>query len=404
MMNLDNHNLRKEKKIKLMKSSFFNEISTKEKLINFIRESHILSMNENCFKAERKFADFQEVKYSVLFNSGSSANLALIQSLLNKDLLKKGQKVAFSALTWATNVMPLIQLGLKPIPIDIEYDTLNVSSFKLKDTLFKHPDIRVFFLTNVLGFCDDIDNIQKVCNENNIILIEDNCESLGTVYKKKKLGNFGLASTSSFFVGHHLSTIEGGIITTNDKELFSILKMVRSHGWDRNICSSHAMKFREKYDIDDFYSRYTFYDLAYNIRPTEITGFLLLEQLKNVKEIIEIRERNFWEFHNATISNPKIIKLKINNIEIVSNFAFPLIFKTNTDFKNYLQLFKDSNIEIRPIVAGNIVRQPFFRKYSNEKYSLPNCDKVHSNGFYFPNNPELTENEISRIIKILKDK
>src|SRR3989344_1898347 len=177
--------------IKLIKSTFYKENEIKKKLCKFIMESSQLSIGKECRKFEEKFAKWQERKYCVMVNSGSSANLAITQALLNLGRLKKGDYVGFSAVTWSTNVMPLIQLGLKVVPIDVELDTLNASSNKLIEKLNKYP-IKMFFLTNLLGFCDDIDEIKKVCDKKKIILIEDNCESLGTVYRGKKLGNFGM--------------------------------------------------------------------------------------------------------------------------------------------------------------------------------------------------------------------
>jgi len=187
-------------------------------------------MNKECKKFENNFSKFQKRKYSVFVASGSSANLLLIQSLLNIGELKKGDSVGVSALTWSTNIMPLIQLGLNPVLIDCEIDTVNVSLRKIRG-----ENIDALFLTNALGFCSDIDEIKKYCEKNKILLIEDNCESLGSEYKGKMFGNFGKASTFSFFVGHHLSTIEGGMVCTDDEELYNNLLIARIHGWSRNL-------------------------------------------------------------------------------------------------------------------------------------------------------------------------
>ncbi|HEY1645377.1 MAG TPA: aminotransferase class V-fold PLP-dependent enzyme, partial [Candidatus Saccharimonadales bacterium] len=266
--------------INLIKSTFHKEKQTKKELQAFIKNSEILSFGPECQKFERKFAKWQGRKYCIFLNSGSSANLAIIQSLLNLGKIKKGDYVGFSALTWSTNVMPLIQLGLKVAPVDVELDTLNVSSSQLKKTLKKHP-LKMLFITNLLGFCDDLEEIREICKEQKIILIEDNCESLGSEYKGEKLGNFGLASTFSFYVGHHMSTIEGGAVCTNSEQLASMLRIVRAHGWDRNLSEKGQIKLRDKHKVNStFYSRYTFYDLGYNLRPTEINGFIGNTQIK----------------------------------------------------------------------------------------------------------------------------
>lgn len=254
--------------IPLIKSTFYKEIDTKRRLCRFIKKADKLSIGKECRRFEEKFATYQGRKYCVFVNSGSSANLALIQALLNMGMLKKGDLVGFSALTWSTNVMPLIQLGLVPIPIDVELDTLNVSS-KLLLTAIKQHSIKLLFLTDLLGFCDDIDEIATICKTKGILLLEDACESLGSVYKSKKLGNWGIASTFSFYVGHHMSTIEGGAVVTDSEELYTGLQLVRAHGWDRNLTEQKQLMIRTAHGVNEtFYSRYTFYDLGYNFRVT----------------------------------------------------------------------------------------------------------------------------------------
>src|SRR3989338_7190084 len=258
--------------IKLMKSTFYKEEETKQKLCEFILKANKLSMGEKCREFEIAFSKYQGRRFAVLVNSGSSANLALIYSLLKLGKINPGDNVGVSALTWSTNVSPLLQLGLNPVPIDVSLNTLNVSSGNLLETL-KTKELKALFITNALGFCGDLDKIVKICEEKNIILLEDNCESLGSVAYGKKLGNFGLASTFSSFVGHHLSTIEGGMVCTDDEKLYEMLLMVRAHGWDRNLYTKSQKQLRKKEKCDDFYAKYTFYDLAYNARPTEISGF-----------------------------------------------------------------------------------------------------------------------------------
>jgi CDP-6-deoxy-D-xylo-4-hexulose-3-dehydrase len=193
--------------IQLIKSAFYHEMETRAKLCDFLSRPEQLSIGKYCREFEEKFAKWQERKYCVFVNSGSSANLILLQSLLNTGRLQKGDEVGFSSLTWATNPMPLMQLGYTPVPIDIELNTLNVSLDSFKRSI-EGKNIKALFITNVLGFCDNIDAIAEYCESQNILLIEDNCESMGTVYKGKKLGNYGLASTFSTYIGHHMSTIE----------------------------------------------------------------------------------------------------------------------------------------------------------------------------------------------------
>lgn len=389
--------------IPLIKSTFYNERETKEKLCEFIKKAPKLSIGEECAKFEKRFAKYQGRKYCIMVNSGSSANLALIQALLNLGKIKKGDMIGFSSLTWSTNVMPLIQLGLTPVPIDIELDTLNVSSKIFKNTLEKYP-IKMFFLTNLLGFCDDIDEIKKICDKEKIILIEDNCESLGTVYRGQKLGNFGLASTFSFYVGHHMSTIEGGAICTNSTELETMIQMVRAHGWDRHLTQKKQLKIRLKYNVNsEFYSRYTFYDLGYNLRTTEINGFIGNIQLNYINEINTKRRNNFLKMAPRIYAQrQKYYPIRYSHIDFLSNFAVPIICKS-TKIKNLLVEKCKGKVEIRPIVGGDMTTQPFFTKYiSHLKNSLntSNARLIHKQGLYFGNNPELSNKEMEEIINI----
>ncbi len=384
--------------IKLIKSSFYKEKTTKRKLAKFLLDANILSMSEQCKKFENIFAEKQNRKFAVFVSSGSSANLVLIQSLLNLGKLKKGDKIGFSSLTWATNVMPIIQLGLIPVALDCSLETLNVSPDELEKNI---KNLNGLFLKNVLGFCDDINKIKDICRINNTVFIEDNCESLGSRVNDVLLGNFGMASTFSFFVGHHLSTIEGGMICTDDEELYNMLVMVRAHGWDRNLSVENQKELREKYNIDNFYAKYTFYDLAYNARPTEINGFLGNMQINYWDEIISKREGNFKLFQGKIEQNDDFIPLNINHMSFISNFAMVLICKNKDLYEKYRERFERSGVEIRPIIAGNIERQPFYKKYVKEKSECKNSDFVHQNGFYFPNNPELTKKELEFICNLL---
>jgi CDP-4-dehydro-6-deoxyglucose reductase, E1 len=391
--------------IKLIKSTFYKEEETKKILSDFIMNSQQLSIGSECRKFEKSFAKYQGRKYCVLVNSGSSANLAIIQALLNLGKLHKGDAVGFSAITWSTNVMPLLQLGLTPIPIDVELDTLNVSSKKFLETL-KKVDIKMLFLTNLLGFCDDIDEIRDICKKRKILLVEDNCESLGTEYKGQKLGNYGVASTFSFYVGHHMSTIEGGAVCTDDEEIETMLQMVRAHGWDRNLTEKKQLKVRTKHNINSsFYSRYTFYDLGYNLRSTEINGLIGNIQLKYINQIVKKREENFKRFAKALYKNEKFYPLRYDHIDVVSNFAVPVICKSQK-IRDELISRCEGVIETRPIVGGDMTQQPFFQKYMPMYATLSwesNANLVNENGLYFGNNPDLTEEEIQTIIKVFNE-
>lgn len=387
--------------IKLIKSTFHNEADTKEKLIAFISSAEMMSFGPQCSEFEKSFARWQGRKYCTFVNSGSSANLAIIQALLNLGRINKGDKVGVSALTWSTNVMPLIQLGLEVIPIDVELDTLNVSSNLLKKTLLK-DNIKMLFLTNLLGFCDDIDIVREICKESGILLIEDNCESLGTVYKGNRLGNYGEASTFSFYVGHHMSTIEGGAVCTDDEDVANMLSLVRAHGWDRNLAIENQHLIRMKHNVSSsFYSRYTFYDLGYNLRPTEINGFIGNTQIPYLNEIIETRKNTFLEIADKIYSQTeRFYPIRYDHIDLISNFAFPVICRSK-EIRDELVKKCEGILELRPVVGGDMTKQPFFSKYEKGRVlKNSNAGLIHEQGLYFGNNPELTSIEKQTIIDI----
>lgn len=386
--------------IGLIKSSFYNEADTKKKIVRFVQESKKFSMGEECERFEKAFAQKQQRKFAVFVNSGSSANLILIQSLLNLGKLKRGDVIGVSALTWATNVMPLIQLGLKPYVLDCELDTLNVSPTTLSKNMSVLDGV---FLTNTLGFSDKIEVIQKICKENGKILIEDNCESLGSRVNNKLLGNFSLASTFSTFVGHHISTIEGGLICTDDTDLYEMLLMTRSHGWLRNIEEKEKEKIRKRYRIrkDAFYDKYTFYVPSYNVRPTEINGLIGNIQIKYWDEIVRKRESNWKAISHTIETNPDLHTINTEHMDLVSSFAIPVIAKSKKLFQKYKSIFEQNDIEIRPVIAGNIAKQPFLRGYVDQSIACPTAQYIHEQGFYFGNNPELTEKEIQLFQKLL---
>ena len=387
--------------IPLMKSAFLKEHETKEALAKFILQAKKLSMDQQCARFEEEFAAFQGAKEAILFNSGGSANLAMLQTLKNLGRLKEGDKIGFSALTWSTNVMPVIQLGLQPVPIDCKPTTLNVMSENLEERL-QDTDLKAVFITNALGFAGDLEAVKQLCNEKNIILIEDNCEALGTELSAGKTGNFGEMASFSFFVAHHMSTIEGGTICTNDEEFAEMLRIVRANGWDRNLDAMQQRKWRKKYNIhSEFKAKYTFYDLGYNFRPTEITGFLGRYQLQFLKDNIAVREKNYISLESVVKENPDLITLERSHITLLSSFAFPVLCKTQEIRERYLAQFSGAGVEIRPMIAGNIQNQPFYRKYISKLYELSGTDKIHKCGFYCGNYPELTETDIQTLCSCL---
>ena len=384
-----------------MKNAFLNEFETKKALAEFIIQTDKLSMDVKCSEFEVAFSKKQGRNFGILFNSGGSANLALLQALKNLGRLKDGDNIGFSALTWSTNVMPIIQLGMVPVAVDCSVETLNIMSEQFLDRL-KETEMKALFITNALGFCGDMQKIREICKAQNILLIEDNCESLGTVVQGEKAGNFGQASTFSFFVAHHMSTIEGGMVCTDDEDLAEMLKIVRANGWDRNLNAKQQFKWRKQFQIsNEFEAKYTFYDLGYNLRPTEITGFLGLYQLQFLEDNIKVREKNYLNVEKHILVNEDLHCLKRNHIDVLSTFAMPIICKDTQTRDEYLARFSGAGIEIRPMIAGNIQKQPFYSKYVKNNFRLDQTDFLHSCGFYCGNYPELNHDDLETIISCI---
>jgi CDP-4-dehydro-6-deoxyglucose reductase, E1 len=386
--------------IKLVHSTFFEEYETKRALCDYIMSANKLSMGEQCEAFEKQFSKWQQTRYSVLVNSGSSANLLIVQAMLNSGLWKKGDRIGVSAVTWSTNIMPLIQLGLRPVLIDINPSSLNITPLSLSQAHERYP-LKGLFVTNCLGLCPDLPAIAAYCSDNNIHLLEDNCESIGSVVSGVKSGNFGLGSTFSLFVGHHMSSIEGGIVCTDDEEFYYHLCIARAHGWTRNLPEKKALALLERYSIDTFYGQYFFIENGFNLRPTEITGFLANNQLKHLDNIIAKRQENYYFAKSLLSKSDSLIQPDEAGMDVISSFAIPLLCKTSETKTRLLARCDELGIETRPLIAGSIALQPFMAKHHWEQVNLENAEFIHKNCFYIGNHEGYSEREYSTLQEML---
>jgi len=378
-------------KISLVKDTIdFNDI---KKLISWLETNPRLTKGSLTTEFEKKWSEWLGVKYSVFVNSGSSANLAAIYSLLLSGKLKNN-KIVVPAVSWVTTVTPAIQLGMEPIMCECDIDNLGLDINHLK-TIIENDNPSAIILVHVLGFPNHMDEITKLCEENNILLIEDTCESMGSKYNGKLLGTLGDLSTFSFYFGHHMSTIEGGMISTNDEDLYHILLSIRSHGWDRDLPEKKQKHLRELYGIDDFRSLYTFYYPGFNLRATDLQAFIGIGQLEKLETIIQNRNKNYERYKNEIKNNFWNISPPENSF--ISNFSFPIITK---NIKSLTENLIKNNIECRPLICGSINEHPFwYERYG--KMNLPNSKLVHEFGLYIPNNHQMTNDEVSKIIRIV---
>jgi CDP-6-deoxy-D-xylo-4-hexulose-3-dehydrase len=362
-------------------------------LIEWLKTNPKLTKGNLTIEFEKKWSEYLGVKHSVFLNSGSSANLAMFYALLLSGKLRN-KKVIVPAVSWVTTVTPTIQFGMEPIMCDCDEDNLGLDINHLKDLIKEHNPSSII-LVHVLGVPNHLDEIIKLCEENDIILLEDTCESIGSKYNDSKLGTYGSMSSFSFYFGHHMSTIEGGMVSTNDEDLYNILLSIRSHGWDRDLSEEKQKELRSNHSVNDFRSLYTFYYPGFNLRATDLQAFIGLSQLKKIDMIVESREKNF-NYYNKYISNSfwKIVPPKNS---YVSNFSFPIITEKIDELVIEL---KNNKIECRPLICGSMGEQPFWvDRFGVTK--LPNASKVHKYGLYLPNNPNISEEDIMFISSIV---
>lgn len=380
-------------KITLVKDTI--DIDDVNNLIEWLKTNPRLTKGDLTIEFEKKWSEWLGTKYSVFVNSGSSANLAAIYSLILSGKLKNN-KIVVPAVSWVTTVTPAIQLGLEPIMCECDMDNLGLDINHLKE-IIKNENPSVIILVHVLGFPNHMDEIMELCKENNIMLIEDTCESIGSEYKGNKLGTLGDLSTFSFYFGHHMSTIEGGMVSTNDEELYHILLSIRSHGWDRDLPKEKQEFLRQKYNVDSFRSLYTFYYPGFNLRATDLQAFIGLNQLEKLPMIVENRYKNYLRYKNEIKNDYWNVSPPENSH--VSNFSFPIITK---NIKSLTKELMDNDIECRPLICGSINEHPFwYERYG--KQELPNSKMVHEYGIYIPNNHQMTDDEISKVIKIVNN-
>ena len=362
-------------------------------LIDWLKTEPQLTKGPLVVEFEKQWSKWLGRKHSIYVNSGSSANLAAVYSLILSNKMKN-KKIIVPAVSWVTTVTPAMHLGLEPIMCECDKNNLGLDITHLKQLIHVHKPSAII-LVHVLGIPNHMDEIIELCKKHDILLIEDSCEAIGSKYNGKNIGTFGELSTFSFYFGHHMSTIEGGMISTDDEDLYHILLSIRSHGWDRDLPEFKQKELREKYNITDFRALYTFYYPGFNLRATDLQAFIGLSQLGKIDEIIEKRNKNFKLYQDGL--KEQTWKVKEPDNSFVSNFAYPII---TTNIKYLVEKLKENNIDCRPLICGSIQEHPFwYEKYS--KSSLPIAENVHLYGLYVPNNHQITEEEINRIITIV---
>ena len=364
-----------------------------------VLDSDNYTMGKNVREFEERFARYFGMKYAVMANSGSSANLIAVASLFYKkeNPLKRGDEVIVPCISWSTTFHPLHQYGLRLKFVDIDLHTLNYDIEELKKAVTKKT--KMIVAVSILGNPCQFDEITKLCKENNIILFEDNCESMGAKFDGRYTGTFGLVNTFSTFFSHHISTMEGGFVLTDDKEIYNLLKSLRSHGWTRGQDEdSPIFKGRS----EDFFEAYRFILPGYNVRPGEIHGAVGIVQLDKLDSFVKIRRKNAEHFVNLFKNDKRFIIQR--EVGESSWFSFTMIInpELNIDRKKVVQKLKDADIEHRIITGGNILRHDVIKYYDYVVTKSVNADIAHYNGFFVGNHPYDIRNKIEHLHDVLK--
>jgi CDP-6-deoxy-D-xylo-4-hexulose-3-dehydrase len=349
-------------------------------------DSGHFTMGANVAAFERDFAQYAGSKYCLMVNSGSSANLIMVAALFytkNPELkLKRGDEVIVPAVSWSTTYYPLYQYGLKIKFVDIDLHTLNYDIEQLSDAVTDKT--RAIMAVNLLGNPNDFGRIKQIIGKRDIVLIEDNCESMGATYQGKQAGTFGVMGSYSSFFSHHISTMEGGLVVTDDEELYQIMLSLRAHGWTRDL-PKHNLVCSDKSD-DPLEELFRFVLPGYNFRPLELEGALGVEQVKRLPKMVEARCKNGKLLHEVLGNHPDIIIQ--SEIGESSWFGFSLVIRPGSKLTRNALVVKlhELGFQCRPIVAGNFAKNEVVKYFDSEVHGvLKNADHIDQNGLFIGN-------------------
>jgi len=378
-------------------------LDDRREVIKFLRKNEIYTQSKKVREFEQKWSKWLGVKYSIFVNSGSSANLLSIKALKIFNKNKNKNEIIVPTLTWISDIVSVIESGFKPVFVDINPLTLSMDNKMVFEKITKKT--LAVFITHAQGFNGLSEKLIRELKKKKILLIEDVCESHGAKFKNKKLGTFGAMSCFSFYYAHHLSTIEGGMICTNNKKYYETIRMLRSHGMLREAGNKiMERKLIKKYS--NLSPKFIFMYPGYNFRNNEISAVIGLNQLKRIDKNNKLRNNNFYYFIKNL--NPLIFQTKFD-FNGISNYAFPLVLK-NKDFKlrNKLEkTMKKNGIEFRRGNAGggNQLRQPWLKKIiKNVNFKkFKNVDHIHNFGYYIGNFPTLNKDKIKKVLNVLNN-
>lgn len=354
--------------------------------IQRVIDSNMFTMGTKVAEFERDFAATVGSRHCVMVNSGSSANLLMVAALFYTTdasrRLKAGDEVIVPAVSWSTTYYPLHQYGLKLKFVDIDSGTLNIDIGAVKAAI--GPKTRAIFAVNLLGNPCQYDELKAIAAEHSLVLIEDNCESMGALYGGRQAGTFGLMGSFSTFFSHHISTMEGGLVCTDDEELFHILLCLRAHGWTRNLPEFNKVTGRKS--ADPFEESFRFVLPGYNVRPLEMEGALGIEQIKKLPTLIAERRRNGDHWTKKMADHPDL--LIQHETGQSSWFGFSIVIRPGSALSRpaLVHKLRENGFECRPIVTGNFAKNPVVKFFDYEICgSLNNANHVDTHGLFIGN-------------------
>jgi len=368
-----------------------------DKLIGWLKTYPRLTKGKITLQFEEKWNRWLGSKYSVFCNSGSSANLLMYYALLQSGRLKN-KKVIVPSVGWVTSIAPAIQFGFEPIMCEADPDTFGLDLNHLETLLEKHRPSTVV-LVQVLGVPHKMKAIEKLKNKYGFILLEDACAAVGASGYGKKVGTFGDMASFSFYFGHQISTIEGGMVSTQDKVYYDLLLMLRSHGWSKDLDGPAHQSLVNRYRIDDFHSPFVFYQPGFNLRSTDLNAYIGLGQVDKLDWIVARRNENHARYKKHLGERFYIQTPEDPNAQIAS-ISFGLVAKDVEERRAIITALDENGIETRVFSAGNLGLHPFwYERYG--KASFPVADRIHHCGLFLPNNPSLKIEDVDFISEIV---
>lgn len=354
------------------------------------------SMGSAVAQCEKDFAEYVKSKYCVMVSSGSTANLIMVAALFYRknNPLKRGDEVIVPAVSWSTTYYPLYQYGLKLKFVDIDVETLNFDLKALESAITDKT--RLIMAVNLLGNPNDFAHINKLIKGKNIELIEDNCESMGALFQGKQAGTFGSMGTFSCFFSHHISTMEGGFVVTDDEELYHILLCLRAHGWTRNLPKFNHVT-GEKSD-NAFVESFKFVLPGYNVRPLEMSGAIGSQQIKKLPNFVKVRRDNAMLFQELFSNHPDFIIQKEVGESSWFGFSFVIRPESKVNRLEFIDHLVKSGVECRPIVTGNFAKNEVLKWFDYEIHGdLKNADRIDQYGFFVGNHQDPMRDKIKQL-------